>query len=103
QQQDPVPMPPASASSPVNVDALNADTTHDAHSPKIALVNNVPWVVWAEDDGTSKRTRVKTYQNGTWVTRGPANGTGDDLNCYASATSPSNAPAEQAVYLNSGY
>jgi len=34
--------------------SLNVDPNHDARTPIIVFVGNVPYVAWLEDDGTGK-------------------------------------------------
>lgn len=59
--------------------SLNVDPNHDALTPFIAFVGNVPYVAWLEDDGTGKfevqlRHLASDPQTGTWALDTPANG-----------------------------
>jgi len=59
--------------------SLNADPNHDARTPIIVFVGNVPYVAWLEDDGTGKfdiqvRHLASDPQTGTWTLDTPANG-----------------------------
>lgn len=71
---------PATRNSFVNVGgSLNVDQNHDARTPFITFVGNVPYVAWLEDDGTGKfniqvRHLASDPQTGTWVQDSPAKG-----------------------------
>jgi hypothetical protein len=59
--------------------SLNVDPNHDARTPTITFVGNVPYVVWLEDDGTSKfevqvRHLASDPQTGTWALDTPEGG-----------------------------
>jgi len=59
--------------------SLNVDPNHDARTPIIVFVGNVPYVTWLEDDGTGKyevqlRHLASDPQTGTWALDTPANG-----------------------------
>ncbi|MEW6083682.1 MAG: hypothetical protein AB1607_03710 [Chloroflexota bacterium] len=59
--------------------SLNVDPNHDARTPIIVFVGNVPYVAWLEDDGTGKfevqlRHLASDPQTGTWALDTPANG-----------------------------
>lgn len=59
--------------------SLNVDPNHDARTPVIVFVGNVPYVTWLEDDGTGKfeiqlRHLASDPQTGTWALDTPANG-----------------------------
>jgi len=64
----------------LNVGAsLNVDQNHNAQTPFIAFVGNVPYVAWLEDDGTGKlnvqvRHLASDPQTGTWALDTPAKG-----------------------------
>lgn len=52
--------------------SLNADPNHDARTPIITFIGNVPYVAWLEDDGTGKfvvhlRHLSSDPQTGTWT------------------------------------
>ena len=58
---------------------LNVNLTHDAKTPFIAFVKNVPYVAWLEDDGTGKfnvqvRHLASDPQTGTWALDTPEHG-----------------------------
>jgi hypothetical protein len=79
--------------STANMGSLNRFTNRDARSPKITVVAGVPWVAWAEDNGTSNRdTLVKAYNFTTniWETKGAFGGTGETKNCYWGTVGPPN-------------
>jgi len=59
--------------------SLNVDPNHDARTPFITFVGNVPYVAWLEDDGTGKfeiqmRHLASDPQTGTWALDTPVNG-----------------------------
>lgn len=59
--------------------SLNVDPNHDARTPIIVFIGNVPYVAWLEDDGTGKfevqlRHLASDPQTGTWALDTPANG-----------------------------
>lgn len=59
--------------------SLNVDPNHDARTPIIVFIGNVPYVTWLEDDGTGKfevqlRHLASDPQTGTWALDTPANG-----------------------------
>lgn len=59
--------------------SLNVDPNHDARTPIIVFVGNVPYVAWLEDDGSGKfvvqlRHLASDPQTGTWALDTPANG-----------------------------
>ncbi len=59
--------------------SLNVDPNHDARTPIIVFVGNVPYVAWLEDDGTGKfevqlRHLASDPQTGTWALDTPASG-----------------------------
>lgn len=59
--------------------SLNADPNHDARTPFIVFVGNVPYVAWLEDDGTGNfsvqvRHLASDPQTGTWALDTPAAG-----------------------------
>ncbi len=59
--------------------SLNADPNHDARSPIIVFVGNVPYVAWLEDDGTGifkvqVRHLASDPLTGTWALDTPPNG-----------------------------
>lgn len=59
--------------------SLNVDPNHDARTPFITFIGNVPYVAWLEDDGTGKfeiqmRHLASDPQTGTWALDTPANG-----------------------------
>ncbi len=64
----------------LNVGAsLNVDQNHEAQTPFIVFVKNVPYVAWLEDDGTGKfnvqvRHLASDPQTGTWALDTPAKG-----------------------------
>lgn len=64
----------------LNVGAsLNVDQNHNAQTPFIAFVGNVPYVAWLEDDGTGRlnvqvRHLASDPQTGTWALDTPAKG-----------------------------
>jgi hypothetical protein len=64
----------------LNVGAsLNIDQNHDAKTPFITFVGNVPYVAWLEDDGTGNfvvqvRHLSSDPQTGTWTQDSPADG-----------------------------
>lgn len=59
--------------------SLNVDPNHDAKTPIIVFIGNVPYVAWLEDDGTGKfeiqlRHLASDPQTGTWTLDTPASG-----------------------------
>ena len=59
--------------------SLNADPNHDARTPIIVFVGNVPYVAWLEDDGTGTfkvqvRHLASDPQTGTWALDTPSGG-----------------------------
>ncbi|MBN8580700.1 MAG: hypothetical protein J0L96_08510 [Anaerolineae bacterium] len=59
--------------------SLNVDPNHDARTPIIVFMGNVPYVAWLEDDGTGKfeiqmRHLASDPQTGTWSLDTPADG-----------------------------
>jgi len=59
--------------------SLNVDPNHDARTPTIAFVGNVPYVVWLEDDGTGRfevqvRHLASDPQTGSWALDTPEGG-----------------------------
>ncbi|HET9912112.1 MAG TPA: hypothetical protein VFQ13_09505, partial [Anaerolineales bacterium] len=59
--------------------SLNVDPNHDARTPIIVFVGNVPYVAWLEDDGTGKfeiqvRHLASDPQTGTWTLDTPPGG-----------------------------
>lgn len=59
--------------------SLNVDPNHDARTPIIVFVGNVPYVAWLEDDGAGKfevqlRHLASDPQTGTWALDTPASG-----------------------------
>ncbi len=59
--------------------SLNVDQNHDARTPFITFVKNVPYVAWLEDDGTGKfnvqvHHLASDVQTGTWVLDTPPSG-----------------------------
>jgi hypothetical protein len=59
--------------------SLNVDPNHDARTPAIVFVGNVPYVTWLEDDGAGKfeiqlRHLASDPQTGTWALDTPASG-----------------------------
>ncbi|MFN8380645.1 MAG: hypothetical protein U0V02_01825 [Anaerolineales bacterium] len=59
--------------------SLNIDPNHDAKTPIIVFIGNVPYVTWLEDDGTGKfeiqlRHLASDPQTGTWALDTPASG-----------------------------
>jgi len=59
--------------------SLNVDPNHDARTPIIVFIGNVPYVAWLEDDGTGKfeiqlRHLASDPQTGTWALDTPAKG-----------------------------
>jgi hypothetical protein len=59
--------------------SLNVDPNHDARTPVIVFLGNVPYVSWLEDDGTGKfvvqmRHLASDPQTGTWSLDTPAGG-----------------------------
>jgi hypothetical protein len=59
--------------------SLNVDQNHDAKTPFIAFVKNVPYVAWLEDNGSGLfklqvRHLASDPQTGTWVLDTPAKG-----------------------------
>jgi hypothetical protein len=59
--------------------SLNVDPNHDARTPIITFVGNVPYVAWLEDDGTGKfavqvRHLASDPQTGTWALDTPEGG-----------------------------
>jgi hypothetical protein len=59
--------------------SLNVDPNHDARTPIITFVGNVPYVVWLEDGGTGKfevqvRHLASDPQTGTWALDTPDGG-----------------------------
>jgi hypothetical protein len=59
--------------------SLNVDPNHDARTPIITFVGNVPYVVWLEEDGSGKfevqvRHLASDPQTGTWALDTPQNG-----------------------------
>jgi hypothetical protein len=59
--------------------SLNVDPNHDARTPIIVFVGNVPYVAWLEDDGTGKyevqlRHLASDPQTGTWALDTPTTG-----------------------------
>jgi hypothetical protein len=71
---------PSTRNSFVNVGgSLNVDQNHDARTPFISFVGNVPYVSWLEDDGAGKfvtqiRHLASDPQTGTWVLDTPPGG-----------------------------
>jgi len=63
--------------------SLNVDPNHDARTPIIVFIGNVPYVTWLEDDGTGKfeiqlRHLATDPQTGSWALDTPANGFNSD-------------------------
>ncbi len=59
--------------------SLNVDPNHDARTPIIVFIGNVPYVAWLEDDGTGKfevqvRHLASDPQTGTWALDTPPGG-----------------------------
>jgi hypothetical protein len=59
--------------------SLNVDQNHDALTPFITFVKNVPYVAWLEDDGSGKfvvqvRHLASDAQTGTWALDTPKSG-----------------------------
>ncbi len=59
--------------------SLNVDPNHDARTPIIVFVGNVPYVAWLEDDGTGNfkvevRHLASDPQTGTWALDTPPDG-----------------------------
>jgi hypothetical protein len=59
--------------------SLNVDPNHDARTPFIVFVGNVPYVAWLEDDGTGVfkvqvRHLASDPQTGTWSLDTPTSG-----------------------------
>ncbi len=77
----------------LNVGAsLNVDQNHDARTPIITFVGNVPYVAWLEDDGTGKfnvqlRHLASDPQTGTWALDTPASGFNANTNLSSSGLS----------------
>ncbi|HEY4690859.1 MAG TPA: hypothetical protein VIK33_16225, partial [Anaerolineae bacterium] len=71
---------PATRSRFVNVGgSLNVDQNHDARTPFVTFIQNVPYVAWLEDDGSGKfslqvRHLASDVQTGTWVLDTPPGG-----------------------------
>ena len=65
--------------------SLNVDPNHDARTPIIVFVGNVPYVAWLEDDGSGKfsaqvRHLSSDPQTGTWTLDTPQSGFNLDSN-----------------------
>jgi hypothetical protein len=76
--------------------ALNRDKLKNAHSPKITLVNDMPWVIWAEDTGPGVRTtHVRAWNGSSWADKGDPSGIGtlETKNCYTQVVGPPNTNA----------
>ena len=58
--------------------SLNVDQGRDAHAPDITFINNVPFVAWDEEVGTTRRLFIRHLasdpQTGTWVLDTPKEG-----------------------------
>jgi hypothetical protein len=59
--------------------SLNVDPNHDARTPIIVFVGNVPYVIWLEDDGSGKfevqaRHLASDPQTGAWALDTPPSG-----------------------------
>jgi hypothetical protein len=77
--------------------SLNVDPNHDARTPSIVFVGNVPYVVWLEDDGTGKfevqvRHLASDPQTGTWALDTPEGGfnVNSDLSDFGVSVAASN-------------
>lgn len=49
---------------------LNVVAAHGAQSPRLAVANNMPYVMWIETNSVSNQTYVKHLENGAWVIDG---------------------------------
>jgi hypothetical protein len=77
--------------------SLNVDPNHDARTPIITFVGNVPYVAWLEDDGAGKfevqvRHLASDPQTGTWALDTPPGGfnANPDLSNFGLAATASN-------------
>jgi hypothetical protein len=94
---------PATRASFVNVGgSLNIDQNHDARTPVIVFVDNVPYVAWLEDNGTGNfvvhlRHLASDPQTGTWVQDSPESGFDQDKTLSNSGLTLASTPG--VLYL----
>jgi hypothetical protein len=92
--------------------SLNVDPNHDARTPVIVFVGNVPYVAWLEDDGTGRfeiqvRHLASDPQTGTWALDTPPGGFNADAELSDSGrwqplrTRPCSWPGRKAIRLPS--